>query len=302
VRDFALGTIILALAGYGLLHLWLGIIGWTWLRIMNPHAYSWRSTGMPVAATLAVAVLAGVLFTRDRSHFFATSETAVFMLFMLWMCITLSFSFDFDQSFPLWNRVMKIDRMVLVAMVVVMWWRSDKKDAGALVFVVAGVALWSLMPEQWWAWMDTFHDYQQDTSATGRINAWWMAWNLAMANFFGGGFMVSKAALFSLYAPNPLDVHIDHSTYFMALGEHGGVGLFLLLLLLVWVFVWRSTGRLRLQGKKLARTQWLSHLLGRLGYRWMDSKEWINEHDECALMAPTLLASNAKFSPKGLQA
>jgi putative inorganic carbon (HCO3(-)) transporter len=437
MRDMVLGPIILALAGYGLLHPWLGILGWTWLSIMNPHAYSWRLTSMPVAALMAIAVLLGVLFTRDRRQFFATRETTVLMMFMAWMCVTLPFSFDFDQSFPLWSRVMKIDLMVLVAMVVlyskkhitmlawvlavslgfygvkgglftlatggnyrvwgpegsyingnnevalalvmiipvmrflqltvesvwvkrgltvsmllcaaaalgsqsrgallaivamavVLWWRSDKKAAGALVLVVAGVALLSFMPEQWWARMDTINDYQQDTSATGRINAWWMAWNLAKANFLGGGFMVSKAALFALYAPNPLAVHAAHSIYFMVLGEHGFVGLFLFLLL--WFFVWRSAGRLRVEGKKLEQTLWLSHLgamcqvslagyavggaflslsyydlpyniliLVVLGCRWMDGKKWIKEDEERALKAAALLATNAKAS-KGLQA
>jgi len=118
MRDLALGPIILVLAAYGLLHPWVGIMGWTWLSIMNPHAYSWRLNSMPVAATLAIAVFVGVLVTRDRKQIFATRETKILMLFMVWMCITLPFSFYFDQSAPLWSRVMKIDLMVLVAMVV----------------------------------------------------------------------------------------------------------------------------------------------------------------------------------------
>lgn len=432
MRDLVLGPIILAIAAYGLLHPWLGIMGWTWLSIMNPHAYSWRLSSMPVAATIAIAVLLGVLFTRDRRQFFVTRETAVLMIFMLWMCITLPFSFYFDQSFPLWNRVMKIDLMVLVAMVVlyskkhitmlawilagslgfygvkgglftvatggsykvwgpdgsfiegnnevalalvmiiplmrflqlttdsvwikrglvvsmllcaaaalgsysrgaflaigamvgVMWWRSDKKAAGALIMVVAGVALLSFMPEQWWARMGTINTYKDDTSAGGRINAWWMAWNLAKANFFGGGFMVSKGELFALYAPDPLAVHAAHSIYFMVLGEHGFIGLFLFLLL--WFFVWRSAGRLRVQGKKLPQTQWLSHLgamcqvslagyavggaflslsyydlpyniliLVVLGCRWMDNKEWVKEDAELALKEAELSAKSVKKS------
>ena len=413
MRDWVLGPIILGLAAYALLHPWLGILGWTWVSIMNPHAYSWHLSSMPVAAAIAISILLGLLLTKDRRNFFLTRETVVLMLFMLWMCITLPFSFYFDESFGLWNRVMKIDLMVLVAMVVlysrkhitmltwvlagsigfygvkgglftlatggsymvwgpegsyiegnnelalalvmiiplmrflhlttesvwikrglvlsmllcaaaalgsqsrgafvaiaamvsVLWWRSDKKIVVAGLLVVAGVALLSFMPEQWWARMGTISTYQEDASAVGRINAWWMAWNLAKANFFGGGFMVYMPDLFALYAPNPLDIHAAHSIYFMVLGEHGFVGLFLFLLL--WFFVWRSAGRLRIQAKKLPQTQWLSHLgamcqvsvagyavggaflslsyydlpynilvLVVLGCRWMDGQEWVNE-------------------------
>ncbi len=430
MRDLVLGPIILAIAAYGLLHPWVGILGWTWLSIMNPHAYSWSLSKLPVAATIAIAVLLGVLFTRDRKQFFVTTETTVLMLFMAWMCITLPFSFYLDLSTPMWSRVMKIDLMVLVAMVVlyskkhitlfawvlvgslgfygvkgglftlatggsyrvwgpansyiegnnevalalvmiiplmrflqlnsnsvwikrglllsmalcavaalgsysrgallaiaamvlVMWWRSDKKAGGAIVLVVLSVVALSLMPEQWWERMNTISTYKDDASANGRLNAWWMAFNLAKSNFFGGGFSIYKPDLFALYAPNPLDIHAAHSIYFMVLGEHGFIGLFLFLLL--WFFTWQSAGRLRLQGRKRAQTEWLSHLgamcqvslagyavggaflslsyydlpyniliLVVLGCRWLDGKEWVKEDAEEAVRQAALEAKAIK--------
>lgn len=433
MRDYVLGLIILGLASYGLLHPWLGILGWTWISIMNPHAYSWGLTSMPVAATIAISILLGLVLTKDRRNFFVTRETIVLMSFMLWMCITLPFSFSFDESYPLWNRVMKIDLMVLAAMVVlyskkhitmltwvlvgslgfygvkggfftlatggvyrvwgpegsyiggnnevalalvmiiplmrflqlttesvwvkrglllsmllcaaaalgsqsrgaflaiaamagVFWWRSDKKVVVAGLLVLAGVALLSFMPVTWWARMDSIGSYQDDSSANGRINAWWMAWNLAKANFFGGGFMVYRPDLFALYAPNPSDVHAAHSIYFMVLGEHGFVGLFLFLLL--WYFVWRSAERLRIEGQKLPQTQWLSHLgamcqvslagyavggaflslayydlpyniliLVVLGCRWMDGQEWVRETQAQKINQLPTLAKKASAVP-----
>ena len=428
MRDLVLGPIILVICLYALRYPWVGIMGWTWISVMNPHAYSWHLSDMPVAAAMAGATLLGVVFTRDRRQFFVTRETVVLMLFILWMCFTLPASMYLDQSLPMWSRVMKIDLMVLVAMVVlysrqhimalvwvlvgslgfygvkgglftlatggsyrvwgpsgsyiegnnevalalvmviplirflqlttgsrwlqhgllvamvlcaaaaigsysrgallavgamaaVMWWRSDKKIVGIAVLVFVGMALLSFMPEQWWARMNTIATYTEDSSAGGRINAWWMAFNLAKANFFGGGFMIYKPDVFALYAPNPLDIHAAHSIYFMVLGEHGFVGLFLFLLL--WFYVWRSAGRLRIQGKKLPQTQWLSHLGGMcqvslagyavggaflslsyydlpynililvvLGCRWMDGQEWVREAAETAQKEAIVLAKN----------
>ena len=430
MRDIALGPAILALAAWGLLHPWVGILGWTWISIMNPHAYSWRLSSLPVAAAVAGSTLLGVLITRDRRQFFVTRETATLMIFMLWMCITLPFSFYFDESFPLWNRVMKIDLMVVAAMLVlyskkhimllawvlvgsigifgvkgglftlatggsyrvwgpegsyiegnneialalvmiiplmrflqltngskwvkrgltvsmllcaaaalgsqsrgallaisamagVLWWRSDKKFGGLVVLIVVAVTLASFMPESWWERMGTIKTYDEDASAGGRINAWWMAWNLASSNFLGGGFMVSTAELFAKYAPDPLDVHAAHSIYFMVLGEHGFVGLFLFLL--IWLFVWLSGGYLRHEGRKLPQTEWLFHLgsmcqvslagylvggaflslsyydlpyniliLVVLGRRWIEGKEWIVEEKEQARKQAALEADNAK--------
>lgn len=430
MRDLVLGPIILAIAAYGLLHPWVGVLGWTWVSIMNPHALSWRLSSMPVAATIAGSLLVGLLLTKDRRNFFTTRETVVLMLFMTWMCITLPFSFYFDQSYSLWNRVMKIDLMVLVAMVVlyskkhinllawvvvgslgfygvkgglftlatggsyrvwgpansyiegnnevalalvmviplmrflqltatsvwvkrgllaamvlcavaaigsysrgaflaiaamgtVLWWRGEKKALPLVVLIGVAVVVLSFMPEQWWDRMASIKTYDQDASANGRINAWWMAFNLAKDNFFGGGFEIYKPDLFARYAPNPLDVHAAHSIYFMVLGEHGFVGLFLFLLL--WFLVWGSAGRLRVQGKKLPQTMWLSHLgamcqvslagyavggaflslsyydlpynilvLVVLGCRWLDGKEWVKEETALAQQQAELAAKAVK--------
>jgi probable O-glycosylation ligase (exosortase A-associated) len=199
--------------------------------------------------------------------------------------------------------------LAIAAMVLVLWWRSERKLAGAVGLLVAGVMLLSFMPETWWTRMATIGEFESDTSATGRINAWWMAWNLARDNFMGGGFMVSKAPLFALYAPNPQAIHAAHSIYFMVLGEHGFPGLFLFLLM--WFFVWQSAGRLRRQALWQPQTRWLSSLgamcqvslagyavggaflslsyydlpynillLVVLGCRWMDTKVWLLEAQE----------------------
>ena len=430
MRDMVLAPLIVGLAAYGLLHPWVGILGWTWLSLMNPHALSWHMNQLPVAATMAIATMLGVLITRDRRAFFVTRETVALMVFMLWMCITLPFSFYFEQSFGFWNRVMKIDLMVLVAMVVlyskkhitalvwvlagsigfygikggiftlltggghkvwgpegsfiegnnevalalvmiiplmrflqlttesvwvkrglfcsmllcaaaamgsqsrgalvaivamalVLWWRTNKKFVGAVLMVVAAVALLSFMPAEWWTRMESIGTYQEDASANGRINAWWMTWNLAKANLLGGGFMIYKPDLFALYAPDPLDIHAAHSIYFMVLGEHGFIGLFLFLLM--WFFVWLSAGKLRVQGLKLPQTLWLSHLgamcqvslagyavggaflslsyydlpynllvLVVVGRRWLEGKEWVKEDAQASASHAEQLARNVK--------
>mgnify|MGYP001370101693 CR=1 FL=1 len=429
MRDVALAPILLAIAAYGLLHPWLGILGWTWLSLMNPHALSWQLSSMPVAALIGGATLLGLFLTRDQRNFFTTPETKVLMLFMLWICITLPFSFYFDKSFDLWNRVMKIDLMILVAMIVlyskkhinllvwvlvgsigfygvkgglftiatggnfrvwgptntyiegnnevalalviiiplmrylqlttenvwlkkglvgamllcaaaslgshsrgallgiaamvlVMWLRTEKKVSSGILIVMVALALLPFMPQEWWDRMATIKTYEQDESAGGRINAWWMAFNIAKSNFFGLGFMVPGPESCALYSPNPLDCRAAHSIYFMVLGEHGFIGLFLFLLM--WFFVWRSAGRLRKQGQKLPQTQWLSHLgamcqvslagyavggaflslsyydlpyniliLVVLGCRWMDKQEWVKEE---AAQAQTQAILDAKAS------
>lgn len=208
--------------------------------------------------------------------------------------------------------------LAIGAMGLVMWWRGKSKFAGAVGMIFVAGTLLSMMPAEWWERMNTIKTYQQDESALGRINAWWMAWNLAKANFFGGGFYVSTTQAFALYAPDPNDIHAAHSIYFMVLGEQGFVGLFIFLML--FLFAFGSAGTLRVQGKRQPETQWLSDLgsmlqVGLVGYavggaflslsywdlpynmmimavvgrRWLVRREWLTEKPEPLIVLPAFM-------------
>lgn len=148
--------------------------------------------------------------------------------------------------------------LALSAMAAVMWWRGKNRLWSGVSFLAVALLMLNFLPDTWFQRMNTIGDYQADESAMGRINAWWMAWNLARANFFGGGFDIYTPQVFNRYAPVPEDLHAAHSIYFQILGEHGFIGLALFLTL--WVLVWRFAGRLRLAARSKAETQWISNL------------------------------------------
>lgn len=149
--------------------------------------------------------------------------------------------------------------LALAAMLGFLWLKShDKAKLGALLVVMAPLAL-VFMPEQWHDRIDTIDNYEQDSSAMGRINAWKMAVNLAADHpLTGGGFTVYNREIFGLYAPVPDDVHAAHSIYFQVLGEHGYVGL--LLYLALFVIVWRNGSWVIKHAGALPELQWASRL------------------------------------------
>ncbi|MET0266185.1 MAG: putative O-glycosylation ligase, exosortase A system-associated [Duganella sp.] len=148
--------------------------------------------------------------------------------------------------------------LAIGAMMMYMWLQSRNKLAtGLLIFLLAPLAL-LFMPDQWGARMDSISEYQSDGSAMGRINAWYMAYNLACDRFFGGGFEIAEASTFLLYAPNPTAIHAAHSIYFQALGEHGFVGL-TIYLLLAW-HTWRSASWIVRHSRGVADLAWAGNL------------------------------------------
>lgn len=96
---------------------WIGIMGWTWISIMNPHQLSWSLKTLPVAAAVGGATLVGLFITQDKRDYSLTRENITLIMLMVWYCITLPFSMIWDDSFELFKRVMKIDLMVLVTLV-----------------------------------------------------------------------------------------------------------------------------------------------------------------------------------------
>jgi len=364
MRDIAFISLLVALCGVALAHPWIGVLVWTWISVMNPHAYTWAAQNMPVAAMAGGATLIGMVITRDRINFFMTREMVVLVLFMAWMTISYLLAFDRAGSHEMWSKVMKIDFMILVtltllhtkrhimafivvvvfslafygvkggiftiltggaqrvwgpggfiggnnevalalvtiiplmrflqlrlesrwyrlgmtvamiltataalgsqsrgaflavaAMAAFLWLRSGSKIIVGAAIAILAFGLLTFMPEQWSSRMHSIRDYEQDGSAMGRINAWWMAFNLAKARFTGGGFDIYVPEVFARYAPNPNDVHAAHSIYFQVLGEHGFVGL-ALYLTLGW-FVWRKAGALARMRNAPAEMAWCRDL------------------------------------------
>lgn len=134
MRDLVLAGALLAVVLYGMRRPWVAILGWTWVSLMNPHKLSWQLADLPVAMAMAAATFIGLATSKDRKQFFLTTESKWLLAFVLWMCFTLPFSMNFSDSLPLWERIMKIDFMIFVAMMLL----HSRKHIVALVWVLAG--------------------------------------------------------------------------------------------------------------------------------------------------------------------
>ncbi|MEO8936523.1 MAG: putative O-glycosylation ligase, exosortase A system-associated [Burkholderiaceae bacterium] len=149
--------------------------------------------------------------------------------------------------------------LAIAAMAVFLWWKSRNKFTMGFMLIAAGVLMLSFMPTEWFTRMQTIESYDQDSSAQGRINAWWMAFNLAKDRLFGGGFEIYDYEIFGKYAPNPLDVHAAHSIYFQVMAEHGFIGLFLFMA--IGAFTWRAATDAKRKANGVPELDWVGSLM-----------------------------------------
>ncbi len=133
--------------------------------------------------------------------------------------------------------------LALAGMAGVLWWRSPRRSLTIVPMILAAVAIFSFMPENWLLRMETIGTYEQDASAMGRINTWWTMFHLANDRLLGGGFSIYTAPVFAAYAPPGSLPRAAHSIYFQVLGEHGWIGF--TLFVSVWILGWRLAGRIR---------------------------------------------------------
>jgi putative inorganic carbon (HCO3(-)) transporter len=146
----------------------------------------------------------------------------------------------------------------LIAMTGYFWLKSRNKFAWGVGLILAGVFVLAVMPDSYWARMNTINDYEEDSSSQGRINSWWAAFNIANDNITGGGFRTNIPWVYERYAPNPKMLYVEHSIYFQMLGEFGWIGLFLFLSLGAWT--WVNSKRMIYLGKSSPDLQWAVNL------------------------------------------
>ncbi len=133
MRDLLIIGIVFIGSLYALRQPWVGVMLWTWLSLMNPHALAYGfSRSFPVAATVAIATFIGLLITKERRNPIATPASSFLLLFMAWICITYSFSYNVSGSTEMLKKVLKIDLMILVSLALL----STRKHIDMFVWVV----------------------------------------------------------------------------------------------------------------------------------------------------------------------
>jgi probable O-glycosylation ligase (exosortase A-associated) len=153
--------------------------------------------------------------------------------------------------------------------------KSKRKVLLLVTSLVLGSLFIGLIPSEWFTRMDTMHDVGDDMSFMGRVIAWKLSFILATQHpFVGGGFksieywpvwsvLSQSFNTFSFFPtgssfPDSNSPHAAHSIYFQVLGEHGFVGLFLFLSMLVTAF--RKAGKVAKNAARMGAPAWIINL------------------------------------------
>lgn len=116
IRDFLVLGALAATIPYVFRYVFVGVLLWTWVGIMNPHklAYGFMNSA-PVAMVVALVTFIGLFTTKDRVKFDWSTPMVVLAIFVVWMGLTTVFAFFPGESLPQLIKVLKIQIMTFIA-------------------------------------------------------------------------------------------------------------------------------------------------------------------------------------------
>jgi len=117
MRDLFVIVVVGALTLVSLVRPDIGVLGWAWLGIFNPHRLAWDyARDLPVAAMVGGATLLGLMFYRGRKKIPALAPVFFLLAFDLWIVVTHFTGAYPDLAVDLGIRIFKIQLMVFVTL------------------------------------------------------------------------------------------------------------------------------------------------------------------------------------------
>jgi len=134
MRDILVTTIIIGALLFVFKRPWVGIMLWTWLAYMNPHRQTWGfAYDFPFSLIVALVTITAFFFAREKKEMLWTRETVVLLLFIAWMFIATLFAFYPELAWVQWNKVWKIQLMVILVMMII----KDRQQIHWMIWVIA---------------------------------------------------------------------------------------------------------------------------------------------------------------------
>lgn len=152
--------------------------------------------------------------------------------------------------------------IAFAVMLLLLWWKSRAKLAISVMGALVLVGALTFMPQKFMDRVNTINQAGEDSSFQGRLDAWGVAWHTALQRPFGAGFDGPRQdIIWKKYSPDT-QPRASHSIYFMVLGEHGFIGLFLYLA--ICFAAWRNLKRVVSVTRDKPELSWARDLAGAL--------------------------------------
>ena len=134
MRDLFVTAVIFGLIPFIFKRPWVGILLWSWLGYMSPHRLAYGfAYDFPFSMIVGVVTIVSFMASREKKAMLWTRETILLLIFVGWMLFTTFFAFYPDWAWLQWNKVWKIQMMVLLTALII----TERQQLHWLIWVIA---------------------------------------------------------------------------------------------------------------------------------------------------------------------
>lgn len=133
MRDLFVTGLIFGMLPFVFKRPWLGILLWSWLGYMNPHRLTWGfAYNFPFSMVVGLVTIVAFMASKEKKDMPWTRETIVLLIFVGWMLFTNFFAFYPELAWFQWNKVWKIQLMVILTALII----TDRNKLHWLIWVI----------------------------------------------------------------------------------------------------------------------------------------------------------------------
>ncbi|MEW5978001.1 MAG: putative O-glycosylation ligase, exosortase A system-associated [Acidobacteriota bacterium] len=140
-------SIIFALLPVCLFRPWIGVLVWSWIGYMNPHRLTFGfAYNLPFAQLCAVAILVGLVLTKDKKRIPWNRELVLLaLLWLTFLVSTLSALYPQDA----WTQFEKVSKILLMTFVSLALLQDQRKLKGFIWVIAMSLGYYGLKGGVW---------------------------------------------------------------------------------------------------------------------------------------------------------
>jgi probable O-glycosylation ligase (exosortase A-associated) len=147
LRDLALTALVFGALPVCFRSPYIGVLMYSWMSFMNPHRYTWGfAQQIPLIQLVAIATLAGLLFTRDRRPLPRVKEVG--LLLALWALFVLT---TLTAMYPdlAWEKLGQVSKVLLMVFVTIMVCQDRARLRNLLLVTALSIGFFGLKGGIW---------------------------------------------------------------------------------------------------------------------------------------------------------
>jgi probable O-glycosylation ligase (exosortase A-associated) len=133
MRDLIITLIVFGAIPVIIMRPYIGVLVWSWLGYMNPHRLAYGfAYNFPFAQITAIALLIGLLVSKEPKKIPITPLTLIWIIFIVWMCITTPFAMFPEFANDYLIRVLKMQLPIFIT--IMLFYSKERLDA--LIWII----------------------------------------------------------------------------------------------------------------------------------------------------------------------